>query len=423
MSSVAPCDCVPLHLKFIVNLLIPERDGTYSSLSTSHEAPTDQSKSQNSQTYLDKRNHNTPTNSAEDFNRKTQERLQIGFHAEQSASTAHTNYIEPSKAHTSVYGAQVYKHAVDQSKSLGHSARMQIPEGTAPANSMDHWSSHNRNAASVSQLSNTSSISEVSGPANNVILDGNQWNYPAETTVTTNMDQYGSHGTEGEQLKLPLPPRQMHHGMSRHNQRLQNYTFACVPTAQAEFPVDYDARLNHSKHMEFTKNQRLEISIATPEKPNLNNKVIEKTDNLESLSVEVSTKTDEVVEDKRSMQEKIEENLKKKSDLVIKSFDKTRPVPKFIPRQAQIKKKPQEIMSKETENVNKKNAATDPLNKEIRRNAFTLGKPQGPVDHDNKLVKEVEKTEESVDKTVKDIRKRMLQVRLKLLYCNDLKMD
>ena len=232
------------------------------------------------------------------------------------------------------------------------------------------------------------------------------WKHPGQTYDYQTMA--GSDERQEVQLKLPLPPKQMHHGMSRHNQRLQNYTFAHVPTAQAEFPVDYDARLGAPSERNLSDSDEA-----------LADKSEQFSENLDSSNL-LSQKAHESIGDKmknsakseksKSMQEKIEENLKNKTDIVIKKLDSSRPVPKFIPRQAQIKKTPSVTGHTNTDKV--KHTENDPVNRELKRNAFTLGKPQGPINPGSELVQETEEVEESVNKTVKDIRKRMIQVHI-----------
>ena len=290
------------------------------------------------------------------------------------------HFNSPGMSRTNTYGTQAYQYP-----SESHNMSSFIPNKTTKAVIETH-------------VQNRAMNNIPPKPSDTTISVGGQWRHPVQTYDNRTMT--GSDERQEVQLKLPLPPKpQMHHGMSRHNQRLQNYTFAHVPTAQAEFPVNYDARLGPQGDRNVTdsaEGQETETFSESFDTPDL--------DGPDS----VGSNLKDGAEKDKSMQEKIEENLKKKTDIVIKKLDSNRPAPKFIPRQAQIKKQPS--VSSQNEAGKVKNSENNPVNRELKRNAFTLGKPQGPIVPGSELVKQTEKAEESVNKTVKDIRKRMIQV-------------
>ena len=271
-------------------------------------------------------------------------------------------------------------------------------------NFQDPNASINQFSSPVSNTDNNN-VEETATQLQGKFSDIYQWNTGNVPSSFKNMAVSKNHDNgvkEDDSLKLPLPPKQVFHGMSRHNRRLHNYEFAHVPTAQAEFPVDYDARIGPSK---VKKGIDLEDKVGDRfDQQKSNGSRIHVNDSKDSVVEEKETKPN------KTMQEQIEENLKHRKDLVIKPLEKSRPTPKFIPRQAQIKKT--QTDSQGIKPAKEKNAEKDQLNKEIKRNAFKLGNPQGPVGPNSELVKEVKETEKSVDKTVKDIRKRMMQVYL-----------
>lgn len=307
---------------------------------------------------------------------------------------------------------QSYQYSPESGGSQNFGQKETVLKGKMGNNDLH---SQNRNkteyfdSKSISGSKESSYLGNTSAHANNLgntSAHANSWNRPTQTSVRSHTATSESPEGQEVQLKLPLPPKQMHHGMSRHNQRLQHYTYAHVPTAQAEFPVDYDARLGLSKESGLPSAYLKLHQVHDKSSDKLANQDLLDQKEQETLS---SGKTIDASETEcsKSMQEKIEENLKRKTDVVIKKIDKTRPIPKFIPRQAQIKNKP---ATAQTEVDKVKGGEDEILNRELKKNAFTLGKPQGPIHPGSELVKETEKSEESVEKTVKDIRKRMMQV-------------
>ena len=305
-------------------------------------------------------------------------------HRPQQSASASDHFNNPGLSGTNIYGTQFYQYPPETHNSSSFMPNRRIMESHVQNRAMTHTPPPTK-------------------PSDIPLASVDQLKHPGQThddkTVT------GSADTQELQLKLPLPPKPLlHHKMSRHNmshhnQRLQNYNFAHVPTAQAEFPVDYDARLGSYGDkiiVESTKDKETEEFSIGFENSNLNK--------MDFVGQNAKNK----VEKDKSMQEKIEENLKKKSDIVIKKVDSNRPAPKFIPRQAQIKKTSSVSSQKETNDI--KSQENELVNRELKRNAFTLGKPQGPVVPGSDLVKQEETAEESVNKTMKEIRKRMIEV-------------
>ncbi|KAL3832705.1 hypothetical protein ACJMK2_024322 [Sinanodonta woodiana] len=183
---------------------------------------------------------------------------------------------------------------------------------------------------------------------------------------------------EGTQMWIPLPPKvDPHAEVKKHSWK--NYEFARVPTANAPFPNDFDARLA----------------------PN-------------SISNAFGIKNDS--KDTRQEQATIEkseaENVCgiiaiKKDQVLIKDYRKPGLPPRFIPRQMANKKtgRDKEILDEKKEEDN--------LTKEIKKNAFILGTPQGPVAPDPTELEREEKKEKEQEKLMNElsssIRKRISQ--------------
>ena len=305
-------------------------------------------------------------------------------HRPQQTAPAADHFKSPGMSGTNIYGTQTYQYLPETHNSSSSMPNRTVMESHVQNRAMTH-------APPPRERSDTP------------VACVDQLKHPGQ--MHDNKTVTGNDETQEVQLKLPLPPKPLlHHGMPRHNmahhnQRLKNYNFAHVPTAQAEFPVDYDARLGPYGDkiiVEFTKDKETEEFSIGFENSKLNE--------MDSVGQNAKNK----VEKDKSMQEKIEENLKKKSDIVVKKLESNRPAPKFIPRQAQIKKTSSVSSQKETNDI--KSQENELVNRELKKNAFTLGKPQGPIVPGSDLVKQEEKAEESVNKTVKEIRKRMIQV-------------
>ena len=314
----------------------------------------------------------------------------------QTFETEHTEISDQSNVKVEMYNTQMYQYPAETNIAPNFSGVEQVSNNMST--NAGKWQNLSAEVTKFSHpSSNIESNSEKAPTSENRFSDIYQWNN------TTNTSE---NAAPEEQLQLPLPPKQMHHGMSRHNKRLWNYEFAHVPTAQAEFPVGFDARVDQGRDTE------VKLSISQTQKELQQSSSAAKPDSADNNTSAGKTDAANNVQDaekrkeSRSMQEQIEENLKNKKDLVIKDLEKNRPVPKFIPRQAQIKKK----HNVNTEPSKQKSIEADELNREIKKNAFKLGNPQGPITPSSELVKEVRETELSVDKSVKDIRKRMMQV-------------
>lgn len=209
-----------------------------------------------------------------------------------------------------------------------------------------------------------------------------------------------------EQLILPPPPKQ---GKTRlkFSKPGAGLSHARVPSAQAEFPAGFDARLNQPPHAELPEihnvpmNEKSEISDADKSSGSTDcrlksvAKSIDNTDHgrqcLEVSHLDAKTEHN---------------NAAKDSDKVIKQITYKGPVPKFIPRQAVVRKKAVSAGGQIERGTN----VSERANKELRKNAFTLGKTQGPdfVGHvkDNKP----DSSEMSVNKTITAIRKRLKEV-------------
>jgi hypothetical protein len=195
-----------------------------------------------------------------------------------------------------------------------------------------------------------------------------------------------------EQFTLPPPQKQMRF-TDRVFRKSQNYGGAKVPSAQATFPANFDARTDQLN----ISGSKIEDSDSL------------KTD-LDNKSENESSKEKLERSNVKTMQDKVEENLKSKN-IVIKEFSKKTTVPKFIPRQALIRNKTGKATDKtKTENDSSK---TNKLNKEIRKNALMLGKIQGPSDLGPSVSKEsLDPKEKSVINSTLEIRRKLKEVML-----------
>ncbi|KAK3587923.1 hypothetical protein CHS0354_014442 [Potamilus streckersoni] len=190
---------------------------------------------------------------------------------------------------------------------------------------------------------------------------------------------------DGSQMWIPLPPKvDPHAEVKTHSWK--HYEYAWVPTANAQFPNDFDARLapdsisNAFIGLEKDSNE-IRQEQTTIEKPDL------------KLEAEKVCGT----------------NVKEKGQVLIKDYRKPGQPPRFIPRQAQMvnKKtgKDKEILDQKKEEDN--------MTKEIKKNAFILGAQQGPVAPDPTEIEREEKKEKEQERLMNElssiIRKRVTQ--------------
>ncbi|XP_014782291.1 uncharacterized protein LOC106877791 [Octopus bimaculoides] len=180
-----------------------------------------------------------------------------------------------------------------------------------------------------------------------------------------------------EQLWLEPPPQYCSSAQSNSNNSSSAASFAKVPSAQAIFPPNFDARIHVNTDLVKLLPRQTKMKLMSDiKKPQAEDKHLNK-----STAPSNSTSTSKISEDK--------------SDLVIREF-KPSTCPKFVPRQAVSLK------------TNKKLVEKDNLNKAIRSSALILGDIQGPdrPPHLTPVNKEIQK---SMEETRKEIRKRVLQ--------------
>lgn len=195
-----------------------------------------------------------------------------------------------------------------------------------------------------------------------------------------------------EQLILPPPPKQRRTGF-RLKDAAVNLGHARVPSAQAEFPPGFDARLE--KPDMPSKNSDSDIPKYASNSRDTFHKQKEKNSDSSGVGSTHSREPNfqaKQITYKGTVPSFIpRQTVQKKEKVAYKG-----PVPGFIPRQAVKKKAVTDIV------------VPDDMNKELRKNAFILGKEQGPGY--SRPPDEVHRAEKSVDKTVRNIRKRLREV-------------
>lgn len=256
---------------------------------------------------------------------------------------------------------------------------------------------------------------------------------------------------------IPPPPmREPFPNFSRLNSHKQNYDFARVPTANAPYPPDFDARTdsNGLSHNETTYilNERVckKNSHSVPCETNCNARTDStvKTDNERSSYLkqtfskdfsqsvqkdtcstvrmnyknENKTKTVSLYSEQHKSSESLksiqklnhpkyqkmtEQTVLKGENVIIKEFKKSGSTPKFIPRQMLSVSKLKSVPNK-TQAPVKDN---DELDQQLRKNAVMLGSTQGPGEVPDEYKKPVKlPTEKAVETTVTEIRKRLSEV-------------
>ncbi|XP_029645934.1 histone acetyltransferase p300-like [Octopus sinensis] len=183
--------------------------------------------------------------------------------------------------------------------------------------------------------------------------------------------------TAPEKLWLEPPPQYCSSAQSNSHKSSSAASFARVPSAQAIFPPNFDARIHVNTDLVKLLPRQAKVKLMSDiKKPQAEVKHLKK-----STAPSNSTSTSKISKDK--------------PDLVIREF-KPSTCPKFVPRQAVSRK------------TNKKLVEKDNLNKAIRSSALILGDIQGPdrPPHLTPVNKEIQK---SIEDTRKEIRKRVLQ--------------
>lgn len=199
---------------------------------------------------------------------------------------------------------------------------------------------------------------------------------------------------EEEQLFLPPPPKQTKTSVPGSS-KSQRYGVTKVPSAQATFPADFDARIKRDP----VQTDNVGIKPNLEEEP----KDLESDEHQTKLAISLEKNVE------KTMQEKVEENLKNKN-IVIKDFSKKGTIPRFIPRQAQVKTKSDKIQQNDSKSSDIMNRANK-LNLEIKKNAFKLGRAQGPADLGPSTSNEsLDPKDKSVMDSILLIRKRLTNV-------------
>lgn len=208
---------------------------------------------------------------------------------------------------------------------------------------------------------------------------------------------YYSNNISEQTLVIPPPPkREEFLNFSKLKRSDQKFEFAQVPTANASFPLNFDARKNPQENLEGNvKNMDHEIISES------NIKLTENPFHKHAPAFK-STSHGKRGNLNHPKYHKILENVGMKNEtIVVKEFKKTGSTPKFIPRQTMNLLKTKSELPKEI-------TSNDELGKEIRKNAIVLGSTQGPALVPEEYQKpEKTPTEKAVEKSISDIRKRM----------------
>ncbi|XP_060064632.1 RNA-binding protein 48-like [Ylistrum balloti] len=221
---------------------------------------------------------------------------------------------------------------------------------------------------------------------------------------------------EEQQVWIPPPPKE---GSSREDHScnsMSDYEFARVRTAHSVFPPNYDARIltdfDTTKSCQSTyankksETNPAEMSNSISEANNnfrerLGKKNLSKGDNSD-----VRIKQKEVPSNYENDQSSISHSkVKLQAGVIVRAFKPQTAPPKFVPRQMMK-------LSKKTVN-NSVNTLKEEVNRELRQNALKLGDVHGPVAQGQDSVQEPVKpteTEESVEKTRMQIRKRVSEI-------------
>lgn len=321
--------------------------------------------------------------------------------SQQNQSTAFQNRAMQSRSFKDINANDGYQSVINQPDMLNNNEHMQflnVPQNTA------------ENERYIEKYGKEGPCNQKTSYAEQVVQQARSLqNYGKKLTVTTEngakrpnaetgLDTYhvGDQKTHSEkyaneeQVTIPPPPKQMRFSAIISRKSSQKYGGPKVPSAQATFPADFDARTDRDELL-------------------LESSKLQEPKQLENDSDQIKTSTKSCVSKSvispKSMQDKVEESLKN-TNIVIKDFKKSSTVPKFIPRQAQVKmkmnrtckdKRPAELIGK-----------TDELNIKIRKNAFKLGKAQGPVDLGPSS------SNESLDSREKSVLESMLEIRNKI---------
>ncbi|XP_069111839.1 RNA-binding protein 48-like [Argopecten irradians] len=215
---------------------------------------------------------------------------------------------------------------------------------------------------------------------------------------------------EEQQLWIPPPPKQMTDRKHLHGSA-SDYEFARVRTAHSVYPAKYDARIfnDETKHYSsdyIQQSNKRNPNVISDHVPNDNNDFKEmvqqgKISTGDSADIDKERKGNNTKCD--SYQKKPE--VKTQAGVIVRTFKPQTAPPKFVPRQMMN-------LSKKTVH-NKVNTQKDEMNEELRRNALKLGEVHGPVAKGQDSVQEPVKpteTEESVEKSRSQIRKRVHQI-------------
>lgn len=181
---------------------------------------------------------------------------------------------------------------------------------------------------------------------------------------------------------IPPPPKQDY----RINPKTQNrtkYEFARVPSAHATLPKEITEHKGVNFQQQMIKND------------SQNTRTEKQTSYINSSDDGDKSNDSEV---------------KTVNGLIVRDVPKQRSTPKFVPRQTlKITKSQPKSEAEET-------SESDKIREELQQNAFLLGKKQGPRAKVEEMKPVSTEEERSVSRTVTQIRKRVHEVGINLLY-------
>lgn len=208
---------------------------------------------------------------------------------------------------------------------------------------------------------------------------------------------YYSNNISEQTFVIPPPPkREEFINLSKLKKSDQKFEFARVPTANAPFPLNFDARKNPQENSEGNE-KTMDHEIISESNIKITGNPFHK--HAPAFKYTSHGKQGNLNHPKYH---KTLENVGMKNEtIVVKEFRKPGSTPKFIPRQTMNLLKTKSELPKDI-------TSNDELGKEIRKNAIMLGSTQGPALVPKEYQKpEKTSTEKAVEKSISDIRKRM----------------
>ncbi|OWF35364.1 uncharacterized protein LOC110443038 [Mizuhopecten yessoensis] len=220
---------------------------------------------------------------------------------------------------------------------------------------------------------------------------------------------------EEKQIWIPPPPKEVpnREGISHHS--ASSYEFARVRTAHSLYPPNYDARIstksdntqsyNQNAYTQQREENPARMSKSIPQTNGDFKEMFMKRNLSKGDKSDINLKQEASKNHDSDQEAKISSKVKMQAGVIVRTFKPQTAPPKFVPRQ---------MMKLTKKSVNNSvNTSKDVVNKELRQNALRLGEIQGPVARGQDGVQEPRKpteTEESVEKTRIQIRKRVSEI-------------